>query len=153
MKMLTNPAAAFGQSDESSNNFQIVGSFPQSGSVAIAANDAVAFVYDETTGTLKVEPWDTDAAGQGARLGVGVALDAAAASSGDSVRVVLFGFAQVNIGSGTATENYIAVGSTTKGQVTEAAPDATTVVGTALGVFLADEDGTNNVAPIWVSPR
>lgn len=149
---LTNPNDAFGSnvaSRQEDQNFRIVTEFPQTGAVAIAANDAVALVWDGSAKTIKVEALDTDASGQSASIGVGVALDAAAASSGKSVRVVVFGYAKVNVASGTAAEGSLAIGSTTKGIAGVVAADATTVVGTAIGVYLGAKDADNK-APVWV---
>lgn len=152
MKLITNPSGAFGDTNVEGNNFQIVADFQVVGSVDVAAHDAVSLVWDETARTVKCEPWDTDASGQGNTRGHGVALDAGTA--GDFVRVVLFGFALVNIGSGNScAEGEYAIGSTTKGVVTSRAIGAagTNTSGT-LGVFLGDEDGTSDTGPLWVYP-
>ncbi len=150
-KQLTNPNGAFGEATfpgPESNFPQRVIEVTVSGSVAVAAHDAVALLWDETARTLKCEPWDTDAAGQTATTGVGVALNAGAA--GKSISVVIGGFALVNIGSGSANKGDLALGTTTKGVVLTTTPAATVLSGTALGVFIGDEDGTSNTAPLWV---
>lgn len=150
VKTLTNPNGAFGSTDDETNNFQIVGEFLRSGSVAIVAGDAVALVHDASTGTLLVEPWDTNASGQTNSIGVGVALDAI--TDTHSGRVVLFGYAEVNVAGGTAAEGSLATGSTTKGVVTVTASTSAVDVGTALGHFLGAKNASN-LAPIWVSLR
>lgn len=148
-KTITNPSGAFGQSDEESNMPQTVEYFQVSGSVDVADGDAVSALWDETNSTLKVEPWDTDASGQSAYSGFGVALDAGTA--GDWIRVVTYGFAMVNIGSGNSATAYQSVlGSTTKGVVTSTSNAATVVVGSSIGKFLGNEDGTSDKAPMWV---
>lgn len=154
VKLITNPSAAYGQTavaDAEGNNFQIVAPFQVSGAVDVAAHDAVSALWDETARTLKVEPWDVGAGAMTAKTGFGVALDAGTAD--DFVRVVLFGFAMVNIGSGTATVGYAAKGTGTKGEVVEDAADGSDIAGEILGYFLGNEDGTLGVAPLWVSPR
>lgn len=153
-KQITNPNGAFGYTnttDAESNNFQITGEFTVGGSVAVVAGDAIALIWSETLRTLLCEPWDTNAAGQTVKIGVGVALDSAAVAA--TCKVVLFGFAMVNIGTGTATEGYAVKGTTTKGEVVEDNADASDIAGEVLGFFLGDEDGTRNLAPMWVSPR
>lgn len=152
---IANPSGAYGQIGadfDEENNQQLVCDFEVSGAVAVADGDAIALVWDSTNMTLKCEPWDTDAAGQNARLGLGVSLDAGAA--GDVVRVVVFGYAVVNVtAAATPAEGASVIGSTTKGQVAQAvAEDATLIAGTILGKFLGAEIGATNTAPIWVCP-
>lgn len=145
-KQITNPGQAFGQTDAESNNYQQVAEFVAN--AAVTAGDAVGTVWDETAQTLKVTPADSDTS---AYYGIGVALDTV--SAGDIVRVVVFGFAFVNIGSDTpaAYEN-IVLGTTAGTAVAQAAAE-TTVAGSILGFCLGDEDGTSNQVPMWVSPR
>lgn len=151
-KLITNPSGAFGNLDVDGNMFQVVNDYSVVGAVAVAIGDAISLVWDETGRTLKAEPWDTDGSGQSAlALAVGVSLDAGIA--GDVIRCVMFGFARVNIGAGTATKYDLAIGSTTKGQVTSrAAGAAGTLLATYVGTFLGDEDAATNLAPVWVSP-
>lgn len=153
-KQITNPSGAFGEATfpgPESNFPQRTIDITVSGSVAVAAHDAVTFLWDETARTLKCEPWDTNASGQTTTGGAGVALDAGAA--GKSIRVVVGGFALVNIGSGnSAVKNDNVLGSTTKGVVTSTTPAATVVAGSILGWFVGDEDGTTDTAPMWVHP-
>lgn len=151
-KVVSNPLGAFGQATfpgPESNFPQDVIEVTVGNSVAVAAHDAVALLWSETNRTLMCEPLDTDASAQSANGAFGVSLDAGAV--GDSVRVVIRGFAFVNIGAGnSATKGQLALGSTTKGVVTSTAPAATVVVGTAVGTFIGDEDGTSDTAPLWV---
>jgi hypothetical protein len=153
-KMINNPSALFGYTavdDAEGNNWQIAPTFEVVGSVAVAAHDAVSALWDETTRTLKVEPWDVGAGAMTAKTGFGVALDAGAA--GTKIRVVIAGFAFVNVGTGTATIGYAVKGTGTKGEVVEDTGDASDIAGEILGSFLGNEDGTRNVAPMWVWPR
>lgn len=147
---LSNPGGAYGGNTAYGLEGQMawIESFALSGSVVAAAGDTVTLVYDATAKTLKVEPWDTNASGQTDSIGVGVAIDPIT-TNGKAGRVVLAGFAEVNVASGTAAEGSLATGSTTKGVAVVTAADATTVVGTTLGVFLGVKNASNR-APIWV---
>jgi hypothetical protein len=152
MKQIMNPGRAFRTSGDPTD-----GDMPQTialveitGAVAVNLYDALCFSFDETNRLFLAEPWDTNASGQSVRGGAGVAQEAGVA--GDVIQAVVFGFSFVNISTGTATRDLVAVGSTTAGIVTEATPDATTVAGTILGKFLGNEDGTTNTAPLWVCP-
>jgi hypothetical protein len=149
-KQITNPNGAFGETSDVSNYVQWVESFKNTGAAAIAAGDAVALKYTATGTLLEIEGWDTDASGQNANTGVGVALDPIAVNA--TGRVVVFGYARVQVAGGTAAKGNQALGSTTSGVVTPTAADATTIVGQSLGVFLGVKDASN-LAPIWVSPR
>lgn len=146
-KTLTNPNGAFGQVNEDGQFCIALELAATTGT--ISAGQTVALVWDDTEKTMKAEAWDTDASGQNARGGRGVADEAITTTKVG--RVVVFGFARVNVASGTAAEGSLATGSTTAGVATVTSPDATTVVGTVLGTFLGAKDG-NNRAPVWVSP-
>jgi hypothetical protein len=117
-------------------------------SAAIAKGDAVALVWDATNSVMKVEGWDTDASGQSILGGKGVAIDPITTTK--SGRVVLEGFALVQVGAGTAAEGAIATGGTTAGEVVVTTADAADFIGSALGTFLGVKDAAN-LAPIWVS--
>lgn len=151
-KQITNPNNAFGSS---TGPGQVESSFPQttidvtvSGSVAVAKHDAVALLWDATNRILTVEPWDTDASGQTVSTGVGVAMDAGAA--GKSIRVCVGGFAFVNTTGSTPAKGQVAIGSTTKGVCGAATASASTVLGTALGIYLGAPDGSTNTTAVWV---
>lgn len=146
---ITNPNAAFGQGDNPVGNLpNMVESFALSGSVAIDANDTVSLVYDAATGTLKAEPWDTNASGQAAATGFGVAIEPITASR--QGKVVLWGFAEVFVDSATPAEGNLVIGSTTAGVAGVAAADASTVAGTAIGKYLGAKN-SDDIAPCWVS--
>lgn len=149
VKLLTNPSGAFGQTDATSNQFQVAATYRANGT--IVAGDGVALIWDETARTLLATQWDTDAAGQSAYTGVGVALNSAVV--GEAVNVCVFGFALANIGSDTPALGENIIGSTTAGELASVAAAETTVAGSILGFALGDEDGTTNLVPMWVSPR
>lgn len=116
---------------------------------AIAEGDLVSLVPPSAADTpLRVKQAVT---GDIAAVKIGVALNATTAT-GQMVQVCVRGFCHVNVGSGTPAAGGFGTPSSTAGQVTYTAagspPDATTVVGTLLGVFLGAKD-SNNRAPFW----
>lgn len=127
---------------------QEVVTFQSSG--AISVGDLVSLVPPSAADTpLRVKQAVT---GDIAAVKIGVALTASTAT-GQNVQVVTNGFCHVNVGSGTPAAGGFGTPSSTAGQVTYTAaaspPDATTVVGTLLGVFLGAKD-SNNRAPFWL---
>lgn len=119
---------------------------------AILANDWVAFVAAATAAPLKVEKLDVSDA-QAANLCAGVALEGAAA--GEIVRVCREGITLCNIGdTGAIAAGDVAIKHATadgcSGVTAFAAVDATTILGTVLGVYLGPEVGTTNKAPVNV---
>lgn len=116
----------------------------------IAANAAVAMVWDNTLKVMKVEALDTDATGQSASVGYGVTVEALTATK--TGMVVIAGYAEVAVGTATAAEGSAVIGTTTAGVAGVVAPDATTVVGTIIGTFLAAKN-TSNIAPMWVGKQ
>lgn len=118
-----------------------------SSSVAITEGDLLALVWDETTQTIKVALADTDV--HDPAMKVGVAAEAIPASSAGMV--TLGGFARVNISTGTVAVGERLIMTSTAGVADGAAADATTVEGDTHGVFLGDEIGTTNKAPVWLN--
>lgn len=82
---------------------------------------------------------------------IGVAMEAATAA-GQVIDVCTFGLAFVNVGAGTPAANNTATVQTNSAQagVSAAENDATTIVGSILGVYLGAKDA-NNRAPVFVS--
>lgn len=119
-----------------------------SASVAIAEGDLVALVWDETTGTIRAALADTDTHDPAAK--VGVAYEAIPAGLNNGGLVTVLGFAKVNIGSGSVAVSERLIMTSTAGQADGVAADATTVEGDTHGMFLGDEIGTTNKAPVWV---
>lgn len=146
-KQIQNPAQAFGQTDAESNFYQEIAEFKCRGT--ITAGDGVGLIWDETARTLLATAWDTNASGESASSGIGVALESGVA--GDIIRVVKGGFALANIGSDTPAFGESIVGTTTAGVLAAVASDATTVAGTVIGFCLGDEDAATNKVPIWVA--
>jgi len=154
---LVNPGAAFDVPADfttNKNKFGAVIEYPQQvdlfqSSGTFAAGDCLEFVASTTTAPIRVKKFAN------ADLGhtfVGVALDASTAS-GQMVRVVTRGFCLVNVGAATPAATNLAVKSGTDGQAAVSGTvDATLVVGTVWGTFLAAKDA-NNQAPLWVQPR
>lgn len=149
-KSITNPNNVFGQTNSDSNYPQTYDVFKNTGAAAISYGDTVATKYTVSGTLMECEAFDTDASGQNARIGVGVALESIAVNA--SGRIATGGFAQVNVGAATPAEGDVCIGTTTAGVAGTATPDATTVAGTVLGMYLAAKDA-NNRAPVWVSPR
>lgn len=148
MQTLTNPNGAFGQVDEGALPRIAFPFFATTGT--IAAGSAVALVFDAATATIKAVALDTDASGQTAQSGKGVATEAITTTR--SGLVVTHGFARVNVDSATPAANGTAIGTTTAGVAgVTATPDATFVAGTGLGKYLGAKNSAN-LAPIWVSP-
>lgn len=145
-KMITNPSAAFGQTDAGSNHYQSVANFRAGGT--IVAGDGVAVLWDVTARTLLAHAWDTDASGQTAHGGIGVALDGAV--TGETVRVVTHGFALANIGADTPLLGEDIVGTTTAGVLAAQPPAAATIQSTVIATCLGAEDGTTDKVPVWI---
>lgn len=115
----------------------------------ILATQAVGFVAATATVPLSVELLDVSDATAAASF-AGVAADGGVA--GDIIRVVRRGPAIVSIDDGTpAFLNFAIKHATVDGAlIASAAPDASTVAGTLLGVFLSAEIGTTNTAVVDV---
>lgn len=145
--MITNPTNVFGQTDEAVNLWHVSAPFKNTGAVAIVKGDVVAFSYDETNSILGV--LQQDAGVSDPALIAGVAQEGFGVS--EVGMVVIAGYAEVNIttGSVAAAERAIPHAST-DGAADGVAADATTVAGDTFGVFLGDEIGTTNTAPVWV---
>lgn len=115
----------------------------------IAQYNAVGFVAATATVPLSVELLDVSDATAAASF-AGVAVEAATA--GDLVTIVVQGPAIVTIDNGTpAFLDYAIKHATVDGcLIASPAPDATTVAGTLLGVWLSAEIGTSNTAVVNV---
>lgn len=148
--MITNPNNALGAVSQDSNYYTVATELKNTGAAAISAGDTVALKYTVSGTLLECEEWDTNAAGQTANIGVGVAYQNIPVNG--SGLVTIFGFARVNVASATVAEGEVIIGTTTAGEAGSATADATTVVGTVLGICLGVKDA-NNRAPMWVSPR
>lgn len=144
---ITNPTGAFGQTPAPYSKrvpFKNTGT----GNGVIALGDVVAFVWDETTQTLGVNK--SDAGTSDPALIAGVASERIAVGSVGLVCV--HGYTLVNIASGDA----VAAGdraiphATTDGKADGVTADATIIEGDTFGVFLGDEVGTTDQAPLWV---
>lgn len=116
-------------------------------SVAITAGDLLALVWDETAQSIKVALADTDVHDPAMKV---VVADEDIAAGGAGL-CVIGGFARVNIGSGSVAVGERLIMTTTAGQADGAAADATTVEGDTHGIFLGDEIGTTNKAPVWLN--
>lgn len=149
-KQITNPNQVFGETAENPNFFCIEAEFKNTGAAAITLGDAVALKYTVSGTLLECEALDTDAGTQAAFTPGGVAQEAIAVNA--TGRVCIFGFAKVNVSANTPAKNGVCIGTTTAGICNTAVPDATTIVSSVIGVFLAAKDA-NNRAPVWVSPR
>lgn len=150
--VITNPNQAFqhGTPNPIGDQFSMGSDFCAASATNIPIGAPVALVYDATAKTMKVELWDTDAATQSVHGGRGVAVQPITADKAG--RVVLFGYAEVNVGAGVAAENLLANGTTTAGVAgVDAATDATDIAETFLGVYLGVKNAAN-LAPIWVKP-
>lgn len=114
---------------------------------AIARGRVVALVVPTTTAPLSVKE---RASGDLTPLTIGVAVTSAVA--GQEVQVCTRGHCQVFVGAATAAAGNYGIHDSTTGEadVASAAPDATTVTGNILGVFLGAKDA-NNLAPFWFS--
>lgn len=149
-KQITNPNQVFGEAGEAQNFFAIEAEFKNTGATAITLGDAVALKYTVSGTLLECEQLDTDLGTQSAFTAAGVASEAIAINA--TGRVVVLGFAKVNVSGNTPAKNGVCIGTTTAGICNTAVPDATTIVGSVIGSFLAAKDA-NNRAPVWVSPR
>lgn len=149
-KTITNPNNVFGETSENSNYFDTEAEFLNTGAAAIVQGDAVALKYTVAGTLLECEAYDTDASGQSAFIGAGVAKEAIAVNA--TGRICIFGFAKVNVSANTPAKSNACIGTTTAGICNAVVADATTVATTVLGVFLGVKDA-NNRAPVWVSPR
>jgi hypothetical protein len=106
----------------------------------ITRGQVVEYVYGTASVPLSVQPMAT--ASSHVRF-AGVALNDAVA--GEVVQVCTHGHCLVNVGANaTAIDSYFVKPATTAGVATtgSSAPDATTVTGTILGVFVGANDGT-----------
>lgn len=119
-----------------------------SASVAIPINSLVALVWDEATQTIRVALADTDVHDPAVK--VGVAAEEIAAGLNNGGLVITRGFALVNIGSGSVAVSERLILTANAGEADGVAADATTVEGDTHGVFLGDELGTTNTAPVWI---
>lgn len=118
-----------------------------SASVAIVKGDLLALVWTESGEHLKAALADT--ATHDPALPVAVA-DEAIVASGAGMATIK-GFARVNIGAGAvAAGERMIMTAATPGVADGVAADATTVDGDTHGVFLGDEIGTSNKAPVWL---
>lgn len=118
------------------------------GNGAIAVGEVLAWVWDEATQLLGVNK--SDAGTTDPALIAGVAAEAAAV--GETGLVCIGGYTLVKIASGDA----VAAGdqaiphATTDGVADGVTADATTISGDSFGVFLGDELGTTDTAPLWI---
>lgn len=111
---------------------------------AIAKGDLVSFVVPTATVPLSVKQ---TAVADTSWMKRGIAM-AAATAAGQVIPVCVFGHCLVNVGAGTPVAgDYGTPHGATAGLVAVVAaaspPDATTVVGTVLGVFLGTKDANN----------
>lgn len=144
---IANPSGAFGYSDGEQKYPRRIDPFVADG--AIAAGDVVTFQWTETGQVLKVKKADVAGSPHDPASVAGVAYEAAA--DGETVRVVTWGFAIVNIDDATVAASELAhFHSSADGAADSTAADASTVAGDSFGVMLGDEIGTSNTAPIWV---
>lgn len=143
MAMITNPAGV--QGHDTPQIYQLAQPFRASG--AITKGDLVTFVYVEADRELQVKATDTDT--DDPALTAGVAHFSGAADD-EMVMVVVQGYAEVNIGSGSVAAGERVIGTATPGEADGVAADGTTVEGDTAGVFLGDEIGTSNTAPCWI---
>lgn len=112
---------------------------------AVGKGEVVNWVIPTTTVPLSVTPMATGTVGS---LFAGVAL--AAAASGEDVQICTYGFCFADFGAGTPAFGSVVAKPTTTGKaLVSAALDATTIVGTIIGVALAAKDA-NNLAPMIV---
>jgi hypothetical protein len=114
-------------------------------STAITKGNWVSFVTPTTTEPLRVAIGETTAA---ARTWAGVALNTVAA--GEMCNVVVYGYARCTVGTTDPVFGDAAIIGASDGlSGVLAAPDATTVAGTILGLYLGVEDAAN-LAPVFV---
>lgn len=158
---ITNPANAFNPVTDYRTWIDAAGnllSYPRRVDVFIAAGtitakDWVGLVAPSSATTpLKIEQLDVSDA-FAAFVCAGVALESGVA--GDQIQVVTLGPAICNIGNtGTIAHGDSAIKHATtdgaSGVTAVASVDATTVVGTILGIYLGAEIGTSDTAPVWV---
>lgn len=149
MSIITNPEGAYGQTPFPYSE-RVPFKNVSAGNGTILPGDVVVWVWDETTQVLGVNK--SDAGTSDPAMIAGVAAERI--TVGDTGLICVFGYTLVNIGSGTgdavaAAERAIPH-ATTDGAADGVAADATTVAGDTFGVFLGDEVGTTNQAPLWV---
>lgn len=120
-----------------------------SASVAVAVGDLLALVWDEATETIVVALADTDT--HDPAMKVAVAAEAIAAGVNNAGLVIIKGFARVNIGTGAVNAGERLIMTATAGEADGVVADANTIEGDTHGVFLGNEIGTSNKAPVWLN--
>lgn len=147
MTLISNAYGAFrkvtsflnGKDDGGEPFFQPTAITQYRASAAVSAGDVLEFVIATASVPLSVQKMVTTTS---QLKFAGVALNNAAA--GENVLVAQHGYVMVNFGATTTSFNYLLKPATTNGVGTEgsAAPDATTVAGTILGIIVGTGDGT-----------
>lgn len=146
--MLTNPGGAFGGTVL---NWQLPVSFKNADAAALARGDVCFCSFSTTTGEVTVTKAATTT---DLDFLFGVVDEAIAV--GDYGRVIIHGFAYVNVGGGTVAHGDGAIRSgATAGLAAPVTEDATTITGQTMGMFLGVKGSTSpypfaNAAPIWV---
>lgn len=135
---ITNPLGAYGQEAEPH-----MVDIPLKTTTVVSANDLVELVWDEATEIVTCRRADTDVNATPAKLGV--AQEAGPANSTVSVRIG--GLARVNIGAGAVAAGEKVIATANAGEADGAAAAAGNA---SNGVFLGDEIGVTNTAPIWL---
>lgn len=110
---------------------------------AVSQYNLVKLVAPSAAGVQpRVGPWVQASDSQSLILGVA---QNATTAAGDRCSVVVKGFTLVNVAAATPAANNLATGGASDGKAgVLATPDATTIVGTSLGVFMGAKDASNN---------
>lgn len=148
---IPNPTKAFGYSTDVASEPNVQVPVYNGGSAAIAAGDVVTLDATMTT-SQNFHVKQADVSADDPATVVGVAAEAIAA--GKTGMIVIFGYAEVNVGdSSSITAGQLATfHGSTDGAASNATADASSIVGDYFGKFLGAEDaaaGTNK-APVWV---
>lgn len=116
---------------------------------AIARGRLLAIVPPTATNPLSVKERVT---GDLTPLSIGIAVTSAVA--GQEVQVCTYGHCEAFVGAATAAAGNYGIHDTVAGEidVASSAPDATTISGNILGIFLGAKDASN-LAPFWFDRR